>query len=236
VAKLVKGYEDIFLPVAMAPAGYPEGMAQELRRCVKQLGFKAGHLVSYCGTRNLDDPAYYPYYEAAEELDVPLFCHPNSNGELVDRFDNFFKTHVLGRPMNCTPALIALVLGGVFEKFPRLKVSFFECSAEFPLYWMHRMDDDYEWARDFAHLTGGLKTPPSEYVRRNCYFTCEADEKDLSRPIAELGEDHILMATDYPHFDSEYPHTVSGIRERRDITAKQKDKILGENAARLLNL
>jgi predicted TIM-barrel fold metal-dependent hydrolase len=44
------------------------------------------------------------------------------------------------------------------------------------------------------------------------------------------------MATDYPHFDSEYPHTVSGIRERKDLTAKQKDKILGENAAKLLNL
>ena len=236
VAQLVKGYEDLFLPVAMAPAGYPEAMADELRRCVKQLGFKAGHLVPYCGTRNLDDPAYYPYYQEAEELNVPLFCHPNSNGELVDRFDNFFKTHVLGRPMNCTPALIALVLGGVFEKFPKLKVVFFECSAEFPLYWMHRMDDDYEWAKDFAQLAGMLKIPPSEYVRRNCYFTCEADEKDLARPIAEVGEDHFLMATDYPHFDSEYPHTVSGIRERKDITARQKDKILGENAARLLNL
>ena len=236
VAKLVKGYEDIFLPVAMAPAGCPEAMADELRRCVKQLGFKAGHLVAYCGTRNLDDPCFYPYYEAAEELQVPLFCHPNSNGELVDRSDNFFKTHVLGRPLNCTAALVALVLGGVFEKFPRLKVAFFECSAEFPLYWMHRMDDDYEWAKDFAPLSGMLKMAPSEYVRRNCYFTCEADEKDLAGPIAEVGEDHILMATDYPHFDSEYPHTVSGIRARKDITAKQKDKILGENAARLLNL
>jgi len=236
VAKLVKGYEEVFLPVAMAPGGYPEAMAGELRRCVKELGFKAGHLVPYCGTRNLDNSAYYDYYRTAEELDVPLFCHPNSNGDLVDRFDNFFKTHVLGRPMNCTPALIALVLGGIFEKFPKLKVVFFECSAEFPLYWMHRMDEDWEWAQDFAQLKGDLTMPPSEYVRRNCYFTCEADEKDLSRPIAEVGEDHILMATDYPHFDSEYPHTVSTISQRKDITAKQKDKILGENAARLLNL
>src|ERR1043166_8974993 len=45
VAKLVKGNEDLFLPVAMAPAGCPEAMAEELRRCVKELGFKAGHLV-----------------------------------------------------------------------------------------------------------------------------------------------------------------------------------------------
>jgi len=236
VARLVKGHEDVYLPVAMAPAGCPDQMANELRRCVKELGFKAGHLVPYCGPRNLDDPSFYDYYAAAQELDIPLFCHPNSNGELTDRFDNFFKTHVLGRVMNCTPALVALVLGGVFEKFPKLKVAFFECSAEWPLFWMHRMDDDYEWAKDFSHLSGVISMPPSEYVKRNCYVTCEADEKDLLRPISELGEDHILMATDFPHFDSEYPHTVSRIKERTDISAKQKEKILGANAARLLNL
>ena len=54
--------------------------------------------------------------------------------------------------------------------------------------------------------------------------------------LAELGEDHILMASDYPHFDSEYPHTVSTIRQRKDLNDRQKAKILGENAARLLRL
>jgi len=236
VAKLVKGNEDVFLPCAMAPAGCPEKMAEELRRCVKEYGFRSSHLAPYCGSRNMDDPAYFPYYEAAEELGIPLMCHPNSNGELIDRFDNFYKTHVLGRPTNCSAALVALVLGGVLEKFPELKVVFFECSAEWPLYWMHRMDDDWEWAKDFPQITGGLKMAPSEYVKRNCFVTCEADEGDMTQSLKEVGEDHILMATDYPHFDSEYPHTVSGIRERTDLTPKQKDKILGENAAKLLNL
>jgi hypothetical protein len=236
VARLVKGHEDVFMPCAMAPAGCPEAMADELRRCVTDYGFRASHLVPYCGSRNLDDPAFFPYYEAAEELGIPLMCHPNSNGELVDRFDNFYKTHVLGRPTNCTAALVALVLGGVFEKFPRLRVVFFECSAEWILYWMHRMDDDWEWAKDFPQISGNMTMAPSEYVRRNCYVTCEADEKDLARPIAELGEDRILMASDYPHFDSEYPHTVSTLRARSDLTERQKAKILGENAATLLRL
>jgi len=236
VAKLVKGYEDVFLPVAMAPAGCPEAMAGELRRCVKEFGFKTSHLAPYCGSRNLDDSAYYAYFQAAEELNVPLMCHPNSNGELIDRFDNFFKTHVLGRPTNCVAALVALVLGGVFEKFPKLKVVFFEVSAEWILYWMHRMDDDWEWAKDFPQISGMLKMAPSEYIRRNVWITCEADEGDMTRTIKELGEDRILMASDYPHFDSEYPHTVSEIRKRKDLTQKQKDMVLGENAVRLLNI
>ena len=140
------------------------------------------------------------------------------------------------RPTNCSAALVALVLGGVFEKFPKLKVVFFECSAEWILYWMHRMDDDWEWAKDFPQISGAMTMAPSEYIRRNCYVTCEADEVDLKRPIAELGEDHILMASDYPHFDSEFPHTVSSIRGRKDLTERQKDKILGENAVKLLGL
>ncbi|TMH14723.1 MAG: hypothetical protein E6H70_12700 [Betaproteobacteria bacterium] len=81
-----------------------------------------------------------------------------------------------------------------------------------------------------------LRMAPSEYIRRNCYVTCEADEPDLRRPVAEIGEDHILMASDYPHFDSEFPHTVSNIRSRGDLTERQKDKILGENAVLLLRL
>jgi hypothetical protein len=238
VRNLVKGYEEVFLPVAMAPAGCPDAMAGELRRCVRELGMKAGHLVAYCGARNLDDPVFYPYYETAQELGVPLFCHPNSDGDLTDRFDSFFKLHVLGRPMNCTAALVALVLGGIFEKFPRLKVAFFECSAEWILYWMHRMDDDYEWARKRPTLTGAdrITMPPSEYVKRNCYVTCEADEPLLPLAIKEIGADHICLATDYPHFDSEYPHTVSGIVERSDVTKRDKELITGENAARLLRL
>lgn len=234
VARLVRGHEDRLWPVAIAPAGCPDEMPRELRRCVEELGMKAAHLVPYCGPRNLDDPAFFPYYAAAEELNVPLLCHPNTLGELTDRFDNFFTMHVLGRPLNCTPALVALVCGGVFERFPKLRVAFFECSAEWIVYWMHRMDEDYEWAKD--DLARDLSMLPSEYVRRNCYVTCEADEKYLALALSEIGEDHVCMATDYPHFDSEFPHTVSAIRERTDITTRQKDKILGENAARLLSL
>jgi predicted TIM-barrel fold metal-dependent hydrolase len=63
--------------------------------------------------------------------------------------------------------LVGLVCGGVFERFPKLKVVFFECSAEWPLYWMHRMDDDFEWIGDdqYQHLPIHLGVTPSEYVK-----------------------------------------------------------------------
>ena len=239
VSNLVNGNEDSLLPVGIMPAGCPEAMPGELRRCVDELGFKAAHLVCYEGEHNLDDPIFFPFYEAAQELDVPLFCHPNGHmGFITERFHNFLAMHTLGRPTNCTQALVGLVSGGVFERFPRLKVAFFECSAEWPLYWMHRMDDDFEWLEDDQrrHLPIELSMKPSDYIRRNCYVTMEADEGPLTESIEQLGADHILMATDYPHFDSEYPDTVTKIKARNELTAKQKEMILGKNAETLLNL
>jgi predicted TIM-barrel fold metal-dependent hydrolase len=239
--ELVSGYEDLLLPCAMMPAGYPEAMVGELRHAVNELGFKAAHLVCWIGEKNLDHEDFAPYFAEAERLGVPLFVHPNGHtGFITERFDNFPAMHALGRPTNCAQALMGLVYGGVFERFPGLKVCFFECSGEFPLYWMHRMDDDFEWLRDDQdrHLDFELSMMPSEYVKRNCYFTIEADEHPLALQMAleEMGDDHLLMATDYPHFDSEYPYTVSKISENSALTGLQKEKILGENARTLLKL
>jgi predicted TIM-barrel fold metal-dependent hydrolase len=68
--------------------------------------------------------------------------------------------------------------------------------------------------------------------------TLEADEVPgaLRMALEELGEDHILLATDYPHFDSEYPHTVAKLKGNNVLTPIQKEKILGENARKLLKV
>jgi predicted TIM-barrel fold metal-dependent hydrolase len=102
------------------------------------------------------------------------------------------------------------------------------------------MDDDFEWLKDEQdrHLPVHLSLMPSEYIKRNCYFTIEADEVPgaLRMALDEVGEDHLLMATDYPHFDSEYPHTVDSIRANSVLNGVQKEKILGENARQLLGV
>jgi len=234
VKDLVTGYEDKLWPVGVLPWGHPEALVPELRRCVKELGFKTVHLTPYTHRHTIDNPVFEPFYAEAEALDVPLMLHPASYGELINRYDNFFAMHVLGRPFNCTAGLIGLVTGGVFERHPNLRVAFFECSAEWVLYWMHRMDDDYKRMR--PGFTPNISRPPSDYVKRNCFVTCEADERMLALALEEFSEDRVLVATDYPHFDSEYPGTVHELKARTDITATQKDKILNANAREFLQL
>ena len=233
VRELVRGHEDRLSLVAIVPAGHPEAMADELRRCVNELGFKAGHLAPYTRTQTIDEEDFHPYYQAAEEMGVPLFCHPNSGGPLQGMYKNHFPNHVLGRPFNCSMGLIGLVCGGIFEKFPKLNVVFFECTAEWILYWMHRLDDDFTFLKNGF---SDLKEIPSEYVKRNVWVTCEADERPMNHVFEEFPDSHVLMATDYPHFDSEFPNTINGIRKRGDLTDRQKDMILGENAATLLGM
>ena len=61
-------------------------------------------------------------------------------------------------------------------------------------------------------------------------------KRPMNNVFEEFPDSHVLMATDYPHYDSEFPHTVSGIRKRSDLTDRQKDMILGENAAAILRM
>ena len=97
------------------------------------------------------------------------------------------------------------------------------------------MDDDYEVIKDHG-MCPQLNMLPSEYVKRNCYVSCEADEKWLPLALSEVGETHVVMATDYPHFDSTFPNTVKGILERPDISKHQKKLILEDNALQLIHV
>jgi predicted TIM-barrel fold metal-dependent hydrolase len=234
VKRLVGEREDMLWPVGILPWSHPEALVDELRHCVKELGFKAVHLTPYTRAHTIDNAVFEPFYAEAEKLNVPLMLHPASFGELINKYDNFFAMHVLGRPFNCTAGLVALTTGGVFERYPNLRVGFFEVSAEWILYWMHRMDDDYKRLR--GTFTPKITRAPSEYLRKNCYVTCEADERLLKLALEEFSEDRVLLATDYPHFDSEYPGTVHELKERTDITDKQKQKILSENAREFLQI
>jgi len=94
--------------------------------------------------------------------------------------------------------LAGLVCGGVFEKFPKLRVAFFECSAE----WISLLDAPH--GRRFRVLKHGfsdLKSQPSDLISATL-VTCEADEGNMDRVFAEFPDSHVLMASDYPHYDS----------------------------------
>ena len=96
------------------------------------------------------------------------------------------------------------------------------------------MDDEYAKR---AVEAPALKKNPSQYVRSgNIYFSCEADEWLLPQAMKLVGENQIVYASDFPHWDNSYPQSLDEIRERGDLSDAQKGKILGDNARRLYGL
>src|SRR3989442_11080824 len=152
----------------------------------------------------------------------------------ADRFPGqWFFTHTVSHPFEQMLACLSLICKGVLEKFPQLKVVFLESGAGWLPYWLWRMDEHHEI---LPFQVPWLKMKPSEYFRRQCYISCEADEDNLGDIVHAVGQDRILFASDYPHWDSTFPGAPKAILYRTDISLEAKRKILGENALKLLGI
>jgi uncharacterized protein len=125
-------------------------------------------------------------------------------------------------------SIVSIISNGVLDRFPKLKVAFLEAGVGFLPYWMERFDAKYLKRKSEMEP---LKMLPSEYIKNNrCYFTCEGEESALPLVIEQFGDECMMYASDYPHWDTEWPHTVSQVVRRKDISDKTKQKILADNA------
>jgi predicted TIM-barrel fold metal-dependent hydrolase len=184
--------------------------------------------------RVLGDRAYDPLYAALQERNAPLSLHEGM-GAIVqtagaDRFTSFTELHACCHPMEQQMAMLSLMVDGVFDRFPRLRVAFMESGCSWAPAWLHRMDEHVE-------LTGWYDAPelqlmPSEYFRRNCYISCDPDEDLLWTVVETLGDEQLLFATDFPHPDAKYPHAVDAFMGLQRVSADTKAKILWDNAKR----
>ncbi len=222
--------------VALLPLQDPDAAAAELRRAVRDLGF-VGAMLAADGTHVLGDARFVPIYAEAQELDVMLGIHASGShlgGAGVDRFPRFIQAHTVSHPFGQMRQLTSMILEGVPERFPKLRLAFLEAGAGWAPYWVERMDDEY---RKRAAEAPALTKQPSDYVRGgNIYFSCEADEWLLPQAVRLIGESQIVYASDFPHWDHGYPGSIDEIRDRGDLTDAQKRKILVDNTRRLYRL
>ena len=188
--------------------------------------------------RNLDHPDLDRFWAAVEASGLPVGVHGAPGMHIpvagADRFDNYVQVHALSFPVDQMIALTALTLGGVLERHPRLRVAFLESGVGWVPYFLERLDEHVEKR---GRQVPECRRPPSEYAARGqCVFSCEPEEHGLAYATARLGAERIMYASDYPHWDSDFPHTVAPIRDRTDLTAEAKAAILGGTAARFYAL
>jgi predicted TIM-barrel fold metal-dependent hydrolase len=224
--------------VALLPPLDPEAAAQELRRAVTELGAVAAMLPTHLPLRPDWGHRYWdPIYAEAVRLDVGLaFHHKSVHGELTDqRFHNFITVHTVGHPVEQMMSLASVIAGGVVERFPTLRLAFLEGGVGWVPFWMDRMDEEVEkrGAAEAPYLT----QRPSEYIRSGrFFFGVECEEKTIPDGVRWGLEDTLLYSSDYPHWDGDWPHTVSAVRERDDLSEEVKRKMLHDNAARFYKL
>jgi predicted TIM-barrel fold metal-dependent hydrolase len=88
-----------------------------------------------------------------------------------------------------------------------------------------------------VHHPTGVPKKPSEYVRSDsCFVSCEPEEEGLAHTAEVLGSDRLIFATDYPHGDCDWPHSVVKLRNRKDVSEELKQNIFWNNPARLYGI
>ena len=213
---------------------------EELKRCA-QMGM-AGAMIPTGPFVRYDDPRYEPLWATAQDLDMPLSLHigclrARRGDQLPDV--NVDAVEFLLLDFTMQKALSSIILSGVFERYPRLKVAAVEFEASWAPYFMRKLDDCYKnRVAGYSHMAHRFKEGflPSDFFRSNVYISFQED--DLLLPLRhEIGVDNLMWGSDYPHAESTFPFSKSVVeRILEGIPDDEKAKIAGLNTARLYNL
>ena len=219
------------------------GAIAEARRAVRELGAVAviGNPNPING-RHIHDPEMEPLWAAIEELDVPVGFHPTGQSSLRDDIARRYLDHPNGRvigvagrnPMELMLAFGSLAAGGVLERHPRLRCAFLEGTCGWLPWWLWRLDEAWEKFGPGSEVQ--ISQLPSQYFFRQCYVATDADEKVLRQVVEAIGDDSIVVSTDYPHSDGLFPHAIEEFVAIEGVSDKTKAKILWDNCARLYKL
>src|SRR5881296_1686110 len=215
----------------------------EATRAVRELGAVAviGNPNPVRG-RHIHDPEFEPLWDAIEELGVPVGFHPTGQSSLRDDIARRYLDHPNGRvigiagrnPMELMLAFASLAAGGVLERHPRLRCAFLEGTCGWLPWWLWRLDEAWEKFGPGSEVQ--ISQLPSQYFFRQCYVATDADEKVLKQVVEAVGDDTIVVSTDYPHSDGLFPRAMEEFVALEGVSDKTKAKILWDNCARLYKL
>jgi uncharacterized protein len=219
------------------------GAIAEARRAVRELGAVAviGNPNPING-RHVHDPAFEPLWDAIEELGVPMGFHPTGQSSLRDdlarRYLDTPNGRVIGvagrNPVELMMAFGSLAAGGVLERHPRLRCAFLEGTCGWLPWWLWRLDEAWEKFGPGSEIK--ISMLPSEYFARQCWVATDSDEKPLRQVIEAIGDDRIVVSTDYPHSDGLFPVAIHEFVGLAGVSDASKRKILWDNCARLYGL
>jgi predicted TIM-barrel fold metal-dependent hydrolase len=226
---------DRLIGVGQTAMRSPAEGIEDLRK-IKGLRFKGVMMPGNPKVEDYDSAVYDPFYEAAVDLGIPLSFHilTSQNDSLTSSRGpklNAFLSIIRG----CQDLIGVFILGGVFERHPKLKVVCVEADAGWVPHYMYRMDHAYDRHRYWLPA-GTLSKLPSEYFRENIYTTFQ-DDWVAFKSTEMLNPHRLMWANDFPHSDSTWPNSQALLqRHAQSLTEDEKNWILHDNVAELYGL
>lgn len=222
-------YPERFVGFGSAPL-QDVGEAIAVAEHAKRIGLKGLEIGTAVGEKQLDDPVFEPFFEAAQGLDLLLFVHPTEDGIDMDDPINAMLGNVVQFPYRTTLMIERLILKGLFEKYKNLRLCLSH-GGGLLAFNIWRLDHAYGVR---AELRKNIDKKPSEYLTRFYYDTIVHSAAALEYLIRTVGADRIVIGTDYPMAMGDFD-PVARVAQLA-ITADERQAILEGNAARALGI
>src|SRR5262249_5628158 len=194
VAEVVRQFPRRFIGLGTLPMQAPARAIRELERCMTELGLRGVQIGSHVNDWNLDHPALFPIFEAAQELGAAIFVHP-WDMMAKERMSQYWLAWLVGMPAETALAICSLLFGGVFERLPRLRFCFAHGGGAFPGT-IGRIEHGFCVRPDLCAIRN--EKNPRSYLGR-FYLDSLVHDADTLRALLRLvGEERIALGSDYP--------------------------------------
>ncbi len=237
LAEQISQHPTRFRGFATIPLHDPAAAADEMRRCVNELGFVGTLVMGTCGGLFLDDERFDPVLTAAEEVDLPIYVHPGvpqppvstayyaGNWPAAVQF--LFSSPAFGWHAEAGIHVLRLILAGALDRHPGLKLLSGHW-GEFIAGWLERLDETIGWANY-------LDRPVSEYYREHVWATPSGmyNPNQLKFILAEIGADRIIHSEDFPYVVRD---NVSDFLEQADLNDDERNAIAHRNAENVMRI
>ena len=233
---MVKGNPKRYAGLAVLPTATPDKAAAELELRVRQQKFVGAVIHGHNRGRYLDNKFFWPILEAAEKLNAPIYLHPTpppqgvidiSYGGFAPAVTEMFAASGWGWHIETAIHIVRIVLGGVFDRFPKLQFVIGHLGEALP-FMLPRLDS-------MSPAVTKLKAPISSYLRNNVHYTISgfnfpAGFLDL---LLEVGVDRIMFSADHPYASMA---AARAFLEQIPVSAADRECIAHGNAEKLFNL
>lgn len=235
LAEQISHHPTRFRGFATIPLHDPAAAADEMRRCVNELGFVGTLVMGTCGGLFLDDERFDPVLRAAEEVDLPIYVHPGVPpnpvstayyaGNWPAAIQFLFSAPAFGWHAEAGIHVLRLILSGALDRHPDLKLLSGHW-GELVAGWLDRLDETVGWANYLAR-------PVSEYYREHVWITPSGmySQNQLKFFLAEVGAERIIHSEDFPYVVRD---NVSDFLEQADLTDDERSAIAYQNAEKLM--